>query len=376
MSNVRIALVMEQTLGHRSHTQTLQWGVDEDPEIVAEWLPIHFDSAGLPWSLPLIRHNWSVRGSLRTRSSLMHLQEKPDALFIHTLTVSLLAGSYMARIPTVLSLDATPENYDQIGYWYRHRILPKPIEAMKRTLRARSVRKASAIVTWCYWAKDSLIEHYSVSPESIHVIPPGAALEWFPFGRSRQAKETESAIRLLFVGGDFHRKGGDVLLRAYRSAFRGRVEMDLVTEEDVKPEEGVRVFRGLTSNSPELLALYEQADIFVLPTLGDCFPVVLGEAMAAGLPIVTTDTGALTEAVKAGLNGLVIPPGDDVALVSALSILVENEELRLRMGHAGRRLAEENFDSHRNATRVLDVIKGVCRPADADARLEPEPASV
>ena len=357
----QIGFVMEQTLGHRSHTNTLRSGVDRDPEVSADWAPVDFEPAGLPGSLPLIRHNWSLRGSLEAWRALRRLASKPvDALFIHTLTITLFAARYLDRIPTVLSTDATPENFDQVGSWYGHRVLPGPLEAMKKRVRARVLRRAAAVVTWCHWAKRSLIEDYGIDADRIHVIAPGADIGNFPFGPERRVNGHEQPVRILFVGGDFHRKGGNVLLRAYRAGLRDRAELHLVTQEDVAAERGVYVYRGLAPNSPKLLSLYEQADIFVLPTLGDCFPVVLSEAMAAGLPIVTTDVGALPEAVEPGLNGFVIPAGDDVALVSALNVLAENPQLRVEMGLNGRRIGEEYFDSRQNAAKVLAVLKGVC----------------
>ncbi|MEX0801657.1 MAG: glycosyltransferase family 4 protein [Dehalococcoidia bacterium] len=357
----RVGFVMEQTLGHRSHSQTLGWGAERDPEVEALWLPVDYDATGLPWSLPLVRHNWSLRGSLKARWGIGRLARGPiDALFIHTFTITLFAGRYLDRIPTVLSMDATPENYDQVGSWYGHKVQPRALEALKRALRRRVLRKAAAVVTWCDWARRSLIDDYGLDGDRIHVIPPGAEIENFRFGVRSKENGVERPVRLLFVGGDFDRKGGRILLHAYRAGLRDRAELHLVTQEDVPEERGVFVHRGLTSNSPELLSLYEQADVFVLPTLGDCFPVVMGEAMAAGLPIVTTDVGALPEAVADGRNGFVIPAGDDVALVSALDVLIRNRELRLDMGIAGRRIAEDRFDSRRNAARVLEALKAVC----------------
>ncbi len=372
----RMGYIMEQTLGHRSHTNTLKRGVDGDPDVVADWAPVEFAPAGIPGSLPLIRHNWSLRGSLGAWGALRRLASKPvDALFIHTFTITLFAGRYLDRIPTVLSSDATPENYDQVGSWYGHRVLPRPLEAMKRRVRAKVLRKAAAIVTWCHWAKNSLMEDYGIDGDRIHVISPGADVERFPFGRERRVNGQERPVRLLFVGGDFHRKGGNVLLQAHRAGLRDRVELHLVTQEEVAPERGVHVYRGLAPNSPKLLSLYEEADIFVLPTLGDCFPVVLSEAMAAGLPIVTTNVGALPEAVEPGLNGFVIPAGDDVALVSALDVLARNPRLRVEMGLNGRRIAEERFDSRRNAQQVLDVLKSVCPQGQASAEPQREAVS-
>jgi glycosyltransferase involved in cell wall biosynthesis len=369
----RVGFVMEQTLGHRSHSQTLGWGAERDSEVEALWLPVDFDARGLPWSLPLVRHNWTLRGSLKARWGIGHLARSPiDALFIHTFTITLFAGRYLDCIPTVVSMDATPENYDQVGSWYGHRVQPRVLEALKRALRRRVLRRAAAVVTWCDWARRSLVDDYGLDGERIHVIPPGADVERFRFDVRARENGAERPVRLLFVGGDFDRKGGRILLQAYRAGLRDRAELHLVTQEDVPEERGVFVHRGLTSNSPELLALYERADVFVLPTLGDCFPVVLGEAMAAGLPIVTTDVGALPEAVEDGRNGFVIPAGDDVALVSALDVLVRNRELRSDMGLAGRRIAEARFDSRRNADSVLEMLKAVCAGSEAVARPQAE----
>lgn len=373
---LRVGFVIEQTLGHRAHSQTLQQGIEGDSDVRGHWEPVLFDADTLPWSLPLIRHNWSVRGSLRAQQSLRRLVGKGmDALFIHTFTIALLAAPYVARVPTVLSTDATPENYDQVGCWYGHHVLPRRLEAMKRLLRARVLRKAAAVVTWCDWAKRSLVDDYGIDENRIHVIAPGAAIEKFPFGSSPSADGGERPVRLLFVGGDFDRKGGQVLLQAYRAALRGRAELHLVTQQLLPSEEGVYVYNDLGPNSVGLLDLYRKADIFVLPTLGDCFPVVMGEAMAAGLPIVTTNVGALPEAVVHEVNGLVVPAGDDVALVSALNALISNAQLRIKMGMAGRRIAEARFDSRRNAERVLEVIKNVSLQQKVKATHEPQARS-
>lgn len=368
----RVGFVMEQTLGHRSYTDTLALGVERDEEVAADWFRVEFAADRVPYSLPVVRHNWSLRGSLRALQGLRQLAGKPvDALFIHTFTITLFAGAYLDRIPTVLSSDATPENYDQVGSWYGHRVMPGPVEGFKRRLRRRVLRKASAIITWCDWAKQSLIDDYGIDGDRVHVIAPGAEIGGFPFGAERRLNGDGGPVRLLFVGADFHRKGGSVLMKAYRAGLRDVAELHLVTHEDVAPEAGVHVYRDLGPNSPELLELYEKADIFVLPTLGDCFPVVMGEAMAAGLPIVTTNVGALAEAAQPGTNGFVVPAGDDIALVSAINILVQNPKLRLEMGLNGRALAEQRFDSQRNAQRVLDVLKSVCAQREPMTEAEP-----
>ena len=76
---------------------------------------------------------------------------------------------------------------------------------------------------------------------------------------------------------------------------------------------------GSGPNSPELIELYHGADVFCLPTLGDCLPMVLSEAGAVGLPLVSTDVGAISEIVRDGETGLLVPVGDADALAAALA---------------------------------------------------------
>jgi glycosyltransferase involved in cell wall biosynthesis len=118
----------------------------------------------------------------------------------------------------------------------------------------------------------------------------------------------------------------------------------------------VVVHNGLAPNSPELLRLFSEADLFVLPSYAECLAVVLMEATAAGLPIITTDVGALGEAVEPRTSGLVIPAGNGGALRSALETLLRDSALRQQMGRAGHALARRKFDAHRNNRALLDLV--------------------
>src|SRR5712691_2548333 len=92
---------------------------------------------------------------------------------------------------------------------------------------------------------------------------------------------------------------------------------------------------GLTANSPELVRLFGEADMFVLPSHAECLAVVLMEATAAGLPVITTRVGGLAEAVQPGRSGFLMHAGDGSALRSALETLAADAGLRERMGRAG-----------------------------------------
>lgn len=363
-----IGFVMEQTLGHVTHHQNLAHRMEDSIDLCPRWMPVlpHADDR---WErMPGVSSNWSLKGSLRARDALREAERggrPPDALFIHTQTLALFAMPWMRRIPTVISLDATPLNYDSVGTHYGHTSRgPALLERFKHAWNRRTFHECAALVTWCRWAKESLVNDYGVPADKVQVIPPGIDLaRWHP--ASARVPKLSVPLRLLFVGGDFARKGGLTLLEALRGLPVGTCELDLVTRELPPPEmlagqNNVRVHTGLTANSAPLRALFAEADLFVFPTLGDCLPLAVMEAMAAGLPVITTAVGALREEVEEGVSGLIVPPADAPALAAAIRTLAENPVLRATMGEAGLRLASERFDAVHNYDAVLDLLRSLC----------------
>jgi glycosyltransferase involved in cell wall biosynthesis len=264
----------------------------------------------------------------------------------------------MAKIPTVLSLDATPINYDELASWYGDRVSGATVERAKRWVHKSVMRRAARFTVWSQWAASSLTRDYDVESRKITVIHPGTVLA--NFSSQQRAARRPGPLRLLFVGGDFARKGGDLLVRVCREHFAGRVELHLVTS----PQQGLQgenvfLYSGLRPYSPELLARYADADVFVLPTRADCLAVVLGEAMAASLPIITTRVGAHAEAVEDTRSGFLIDVDDDGALRDRLESLVREPELARRLGRRSREIGEARFDMIKNANRIAELLLGL-----------------
>jgi glycosyltransferase involved in cell wall biosynthesis len=266
----------------------------------------------------------------------------------------------MRRIPTLVSLDATPINYDSLGEHYGHRPAGDGfLDRQKYALNRRTFHAAAGLVTWSEWARQSLIKDYGVRADAVRVVAPGAAPGYFDIGFARAMLNTPrrpGIVRALFVGGDFARKGGHDLLAAMRGPLADTCEVHLVTQADIAPQKNVYVHRGLTPNSPELLRLFAEADFFVFPTHADCLAMVLMEAAAAGLPVITTDVGALAENVEPGRSGFVIRHGDVGALTLSMRALIADAELRQRMSRATFAVARERFDAQRNNRVVLDLL--------------------
>jgi glycosyltransferase involved in cell wall biosynthesis len=363
----RFGFVMEQTLGHRTHYRNLRRYVEEDASVLPTWMPIAFEPTGAAAKLPLLRGNWSARASWRAQRAVAaaRAQTRFDALLYHTQVTALLSP-YQRGVPIVVSLDATPINYDTVGAYYGHPA-GGPLEALKQRANRQAFAHASALIVWRQWAKDSLIHDYGVPAEKVHVISPGVDLaQWPQVAPEDRLRASDGWLpRVLFVGGDFERKGGRLLLECFERWFVGRCELDLVTQTPLTTPPGARLHTDLTPNSDELKRLYAQADIFVFPTLADCAPLAVPEAMAASLPIITTYVGAIPEMVQDGVNGLLVRPGDLEALRGALERLLDAPDLRIQMGNTARALAERFDDAGRNAQRVLDVLREVSAQARA-----------
>jgi glycosyltransferase involved in cell wall biosynthesis len=355
----RLGFVMEQTLGQVTHTQNFQHWVAQDPDVVPTWILISYEARRGWATAPLIGRNWTLRASLQARAQVRDvLRSHPlDGLFFHTQVTALFAHRLMLKIPTVVSMDATPINFDAIGGPYAHSPSAfSRVESLKNALTRRSFNRARGLVVWNEWGKKSLVEDYGAPAEKIAVIPPGVDMERWNF--PRHASRGPGPVRLLFVGGDFKRKGGDTLLAAFRSSLSSSCELDLVTRDrvDTTGLPNVRVHR-LEPNAPKLMELYARADVFVFPTLADVLPLAIMEAMASGLPVVTTNVGAIAEQIDDGVSGFVTPPGDVTSLVEATLRLVKDPDLRRMMGAAGRRAADRLFNGSRNYARILAMMK-------------------
>ncbi|MGD9793980.1 MAG: glycosyltransferase family 4 protein [Acidimicrobiia bacterium] len=374
----RIGFVLEQTLGHVSHSQNLQALLSSSAAISAEWLPIAFDMAGTDGPierLPLYR-NWTVRAGLRARRAIAakHKRQPLDGLFIHTQVPAVLCRSWMRRLPTVVSIDATPLQYDSLGAHYAHETGNARVEKAKHALNRQSFERATGIVAWSEWAKAGVVDGYGIDPAKVTVIAPG--VHYDRWARDHIDSDESDPVRILFVGGDLVRKGGDLLLDAFRQlrsegdGLPGspQLELHLVTATDVPAEPGVFVHHGVRPNTDELKRLFHAASIFCLPTRGDCLPMVLAEAGACALPLVSTDVGAISEVVRNGETGMLLGVDDGRALADALRHLVTDRAARRSMGAAAQALVHRDHDAATNAGRLTDLLRAVVDVGPYDSR--------
>jgi glycosyltransferase involved in cell wall biosynthesis len=189
---------------------------------------------------------------------------------------------------------------------------------------------------------------------------------WTPAAESERAPR--SVLRILSVGRLTPGKGHHHLIRAVSllKNQRRRVELriggdgperenleKLIAELDTKGEASL-----LGSLAEDVyLAEMRAADVFVLASDAEPMGVVYMEAMACERATVGTAAGGVGEIITDGVDGLLVPPGDPAALAAAIGRLIDDPELRCRLGSAGRRRVVEEFDSRKWARVVLERIK-------------------
>ncbi len=183
------------------------------------------------------------------------------------------------------------------------------------------------------YAAQTFIER-GFAPEKLLMNGLGVDLTRF---RAPNQRPIDRKPQVLFVGGVGIRKGVPWLIKAFQR-LSAKAELHIVGP--VSPDYAAflrdEVLQNMTVHGAvsgaALITAYERADIFCLPSLEEGYGMVIPQAMACGLPVVTTDVTGAADLLTSGENGLVVPPADSAALADALEELIDNGALRQSMG--------------------------------------------
>lgn len=238
--------------------------------------------------------------------------------------------------------------------------LPSPADpALTETCRQEALAAGHLLAPSDY-VRDTLLE-IGVPAARISVLPFGVDLERFrPAGGPRPP----GPLRLLFVGQLSQRKGLVYLLEALRRLPPGLCRTTLVGPLAV-PAAALAPYGDLFEHRAalpyhEIHAAFAAADLFVYPSLHEGSALAIYEALASGLPTVTTaNSGSV---VRHGIEGLLVPPGDAAALAAALASLAEDPARRQAMAAAARERAQDHSWEHYRQ-RLGAILERLIGPA-------------
>jgi glycosyltransferase involved in cell wall biosynthesis len=207
-----------------------------------------------------------------------------------------------------------------------------------------------------------------VSHEKIYVVPNGR-----DFNISFDIKK-HSNTKILFLSNFIRTKGVLEALRAVELVFKNCSQIEAVFAGSWMDKRTKTEFESFLKENPHLpvvlegpvygekkYELFASSDIFVFPTYypSEGHPWVIVEAMAAGLPIISTNQGAITESVIAGVNGFLVEKKNPQQIAEKIIFLIQNPDLRIRMGKESRRLYEENFTEEKMVERFKHTFNAV-----------------
>jgi alpha-maltose-1-phosphate synthase len=305
------------------------------------------------------RKRWWVKYHLGPRPFRMRSARAGRAIRRHSdVDVIFQFGATFApvgagAIPVVLYCDGNME----LSWKGRH-VAPNDASVLDRdeadrvAAREREVyRSATTILSISDRLRESFIEDFQIPPERVKTVfaGPNFDLDRIPvIDRPRD----DGPPTVLFVGRQFHRKGGDLLLRSFE---RVRHQMPKARLVVIGPDrlddpfgEGVD-FRGFLNKDTRigeeaLFGAYAEADVFCMPSRFEGFAISFLEAMAFGLPCVSTrPPWAPPEMIVDGETGFLVDPEDEVALADRLISLLKDPQKAGEMGRAGRERLHARF---------------------------------
>lgn len=294
------------------------------------------------------------------------------------------------NIDLVYGID--PENFLTNLYWKKVKKVPVIHEVQSPRISAlhiKNIYKISSIeaLKWCLYfsfdrlacsysdaifvpstySKNMIIKEYKVQSSKIFIIPNGVKRAIL---RKHEKKLDRNNVKLIFIGKLVAQKGVDILIKSIKEIMRRKynVTLSIVGNGDLQEEyEKLVLDLGLESNvkfmgfviGNEKFELLRNSDIFVFPSNHESFGIVLIEAMALSLPVITTNITAIPEVVGTD-TGILISHNDVNALTEAITYLIENPDEMKQMGLAGYERVEKFYTWDKVINKKIDVFKKIC----------------
>lgn len=277
-----------------------------------------------------------------------HLMREYDIIHYHEAEFSFPLFSFLVKKPKILHIHGIDADY--FRRYHLSRFLLKNL--------------ADLYIALTEHMKNQLIT-LGVPQKKIRVLPNAVDIETFRFS------ENKIDNLILFVGRITYIKGLHILLESLRYlktkihlviigppswdiSYLRKVLMQIENEN----RKGIHKVTYLGEQEPtNIIKWYQKASILVSPSFVEAFSVVNLEALACGTPIIATKIAGPSEIIKNGKNGILIPPNNPAKLAEAIQYLLDNKDIRVRLGREGRKSVVENFSCRVIAKKLLTIYK-------------------
>ncbi|MGB3614601.1 MAG: glycosyltransferase family 4 protein, partial [Elainellaceae cyanobacterium] len=206
------------------------------------------------------------------------------------------------NIPIVFSSDATPKLIHNDYY----KIYGSEADFISAADTEKQViAKASRLIYPSRWSADSAVNDYGADPRHVSVVPFGANLDFAPERDHIRNRFASSCCRLLFIGKDWQRKGGNLAFESLLKLLSLGVDAELTMIGCIPPDDALAqvdqsrltvipfLNKNIQKERDRLYSIFLNAHFFLFPTRADCSPIVLCEAAAFGLPAMSSHVGGI-----------------------------------------------------------------------------------
>lgn len=306
----RVLCVLSTLLGNRNSAERLLRAVDKIPDVEADRVNLEPDDyhryPAPRWAK--LSNPWEVQQIAWKKSA--PLRSKPHDILLVNCWESVIGFREIARrIPAIGLLDSVPSTVDSqlrargLGGWRR-----RLAYAIHSSAFRDAVARFDVMLPMGSDCRAALVNDYGFSPDRCHVTLAPQDLDFW----SPAPKSPSEYLRLLFVGNDFARKGGEFLLRLYSDYLAPQCRLTIASNDPAlrgrNLPEGVTLLNGLARE--QIAGLYRASDLFLLPSTQDFMPQVICEALATGLPCMANDVGGIGDLVQTGKTGYLMSRND------------------------------------------------------------------
>ncbi|MFP4475049.1 MAG: glycosyltransferase family 4 protein [Desulfatibacillaceae bacterium] len=356
---MRVILISK---AHSLHAQRWAASLAEHGMDVHLVSPTHGTVQGVPvHEIPMYDPNpfrqWKLAREAR---KFLHSME-PDVTHLQGLfSVSSLGA--MRIIPAMDNL--------VVSVWGSDIVPPLDRETHKERRIKRHLLSRAAVITASSRFLAGQTARYAPPRADVRTLYWGVDLQDFQPAGERE--EDGGTVKIGFCKRLHHLAAPDVMLDAFSRALEKAdvaLELHMAGDGPMASElrdraealglgESVR-WRGWISGNRSLARFFREMDVFCMPSRRESLGVAAIEAMACGIPVVSTYVGGIPEVVEHGVSGILVDSGDVEALSDALVRLAEDPDARLQMGRAGRRVAEKRFDWQHSVRNMIAIYEEI-----------------